>query len=404
MVLKRKIEDEEEENPHHEDDKPEIPHEDEGNWLVSYADMMTLLCGFFIMLFSMAKLDTPKYDSFKQEVVKSFGGTYVSPTKELESATTEVIQELGIKKQAIISSDSQGIQIVFESTVFFDTLSSDVTSQGKQILNKVVESIYERQKKNGKTYHIAVEGHTDSRPIVGGPYPSNWELSAARASRVVRMFLDKGFSPGHLTALAYADTHPLLPARTASGTWDENALAKNRRVVLRILEPGVDGIPFPEDMKAPPHPQIAKGTRPLSATTSPHATPSSPSSVVQAPISPHIPVLASPPVASIEVKNPVRQPASTVTPVQTQKSVNELQFNSRTVQQIPVPPPKTQPSQIARPPAAPPAQARTQGPAPLGIVKARTLNEIIEDGKPAPVTSPVPEGTSHATETTKDKK
>jgi hypothetical protein len=155
-------------------------------------------------------------------------------------------------------------------------------------------------------------------------------------------------------------------------------------------------------MKSAPHPQIAKGAQPLSAPSSPHATPSS--SLIQAPINPHIPVLASPPVASTGIQNPVRQPASNVTPAQTQKPTKEPQSNSKTIQQISVTPSKIQTPQIARPPMTPPAQVRTQGPAPLGIVKARTLNEIIEDGKPAPETPPVPEGTSHGTETKKDKK
>jgi len=220
---------------------------DESNWLVSYADMMTLLCGFFIMLFSMAKMDTPQYDSFKESIVKQFGGEYTSPTKEMAKFATEVIQELGLESTTTIKSDSAGISIVFESTVFFETLSADVSAEGRRILTKLIESIKARQIANAKTYKIVVEGHTDERPIVSGIYPSNWELSGARAARVVRMFLEDGFSSDHLTAIGYADTHPTAVARSPTGVWDEKALAKNRRVVLRILEPKVDAIPYPEE-------------------------------------------------------------------------------------------------------------------------------------------------------------
>lgn len=219
---------------------------DESNWLVSYADMMTLLCGFFIMLFSMAKLDTPKYDSFKQAMVKQFGGEYVSSTKELAKFATQIVNELGMESTTIIKADSNGISIAFESSVFFDTLRADVSPKGKEILEKLIGRIKKRQDETRKDYKVVVEGHTDSRPVIGGNYPSNWELSSARAGRVVRLFIENGFVPNHVTAIGYADTHPQYPDRTPSGQLDEKALSKNRRVVVRILEPGMDAIPYPD--------------------------------------------------------------------------------------------------------------------------------------------------------------
>ena len=95
-------------------------------------------------------------------------------------------------------------------------------------------------------YKVVVEGHTDGRPVVSGPYPSNWELSAARASRVVRLFLDKGYSPKQMTAIGYADTYPEKAERAPAGSFVEESMAKNRRVVIRILQPKVDYIPLPD--------------------------------------------------------------------------------------------------------------------------------------------------------------
>jgi chemotaxis protein MotB len=255
---------------HKHEEHLEHPSDDESGWLVSYADMMTLLCGFFIMLFSMAKMDTPKYDSFREEVSKQFGGEYTSPTKELAKYATQVIQEMGVESPTTVKSDSQGISIVFESTILFPTLSAEMTPEGQKILKKLIDAIALRQKENGKIYHIVVEGHTDGRPVIGGRYPSNWELSGARASRVVRMFLDKNFTANRLTAIGYADTHPQIQGRTPAGTWDDSALTKNRRVVLRILEPGVDAIPFAEDMYTV-HPG---GTPSSLPSSSPSANPS----------------------------------------------------------------------------------------------------------------------------------
>jgi len=224
---------------------------DESNWLVSYADMMTLLCGFFIMLFSMAKMDEPKYESMKQEVSKQFGGEYHAPdSQQMAKFATQVMDEAGLSKEIVIRHDYGGMTVTFQSKLFFDTLGADVSPQGKEILNKLIGLVNQRQEKEGKKYKIVVEGHTDSRPIVSGAYPSNWELSSARASRVVRLFLDKGFAPDHLTAIGYADTRPEVQDRDESGTLVPNALAKNRRVVLRVLEPGTEGIPLPENDKS----------------------------------------------------------------------------------------------------------------------------------------------------------
>jgi chemotaxis protein MotB len=223
---------------------------DESNWLISYADMMTLLCGFFIMLFSMCKLDTPLYDSFKEVLVKQFGGEYSSPTKEMAMYATQIIQELGIESTSTITSDPQGISIVFESTIFFDTLSAVITQQGQWVLNKLIGAILKKSKETAKSYRVIVEGHSDGRPVVSGNYASNWELSGSRAIAVIRLFLEHGFSPDHLAAIAYGDTHPVVPPRDANGLLNEAAMAKNRRVVLRILEPNVDSIPMADGSPA----------------------------------------------------------------------------------------------------------------------------------------------------------
>src|SRR5262249_44262168 len=151
----------------------------------------------------------------------------------LAKTITQLVQEMGIEKETVIKSDVGGVSIAFQSTVFFDTLSADVRPQGKAVLERLIGGVSRRQQKtDAKEYGIIVEGNTDGRPITSGTFPSNWELSGARASRVVRMFLEKGFFPEKLTAIAYADTRPVEPSRTPAGEWNEAALTKNRRVVV----------------------------------------------------------------------------------------------------------------------------------------------------------------------------
>lgn len=218
---------------------------DESNWLVSYADMMTLLCGFFVLLFSMAKMDEPQYEKVQEAMAQTFGGDFKSPTKEMAKFVSQMLQEAGIEQQASIKVEGTGVTVAFESTLFFETLSADVRPEGRAVLQKMVAAMAERQKMEGKQYQIVIEGHTDSRPVLAGAFPSNWELSSSRAARVARYFLEQGFASDHLTAIGYADTRPTAPSRTPSGSYDEAALAKNRRVVLRILDPKADSIPLP---------------------------------------------------------------------------------------------------------------------------------------------------------------
>lgn len=309
-----------EERPKHGDSH------DEGNWLISYADMMTLLCGFFIMLFSMAKLDDPKYDSFKEAVVKHFGGNYATPApKELAKFMTQLLQEMGLAKEMMVRSDSGSAVVTFQSTVFFDTLSASVKPEGKAIIYKLIDTISQHQEREGKQYRIVVEGHTDSRPVVGGSFPSNWELSGSRAASVIRMFLERGYLPANLTAIGYADTRPAYPARKADGSFDEEALGKNRRVVLRILEPRVEAIPYPETAKAmTPYEAASAAREPIPAGEAPtrapaaaEAPPAAPAAPVKADVQPAAPAVTAPPAAP--ATNP---PAAASAPAQPGSAAN----------------------------------------------------------------------------------
>ena len=221
-----------------------MPEEGDGNWLISYADMMTLLCGFFIMMFSMATLEKPKFDKVREEIVKQFKGEYSNPSNDIQKELSNMIQETGLAKETIVTSDETGVNITFESAVFFITGSGDITERGKTILNKITNAIKGAQDKRKLQYNVVVEGHTDQRPITGGIYPSNWELSSARATRIVRYFIEKNFQPNHLLAIGYGDTRPKVLDRAPSGELNEEAMGKNRRVVIRVLHPEIHAIPF----------------------------------------------------------------------------------------------------------------------------------------------------------------
>ncbi len=208
---------------------------DESNWLVSYADMMTLLCGFFIMLFSMATLDEPKFEKVRESLAEQFGGEFHSPSKDLAKWVTQILQETPLKGEADVEQAEGGVAIVFRSQVFFETLSAEVSASGRRVLEELASALREREKFEKKQFRFVIEGHTDARPVLGGGFPTNWELSSARAARVVRVFIDRGFDPARMAAIGYADTRPVAPSRTDQGAWNEASLSQNRRVVVRIF-------------------------------------------------------------------------------------------------------------------------------------------------------------------------
>lgn len=203
----------------------------EGNWIVSYADMMTLLCVFFVLMYSMANPDPKKYEEFKKETVTAMGGKYEQPYQPLVDRLQQVVKEQGLEKVVKIEADETGVSATFQGTVFFDSGKVDLLPGGMTILQQVGEVI----KTEAKGFRIVVEGHTDDVPIVSAVFPSNWELSGARAARVVRMFESQGFDRQLLQAIGYSDTRPLVPNRDAAGQAIAANQAQNRRVILRVI-------------------------------------------------------------------------------------------------------------------------------------------------------------------------
>ena len=270
-----------------QDDSPLHSAHDESNWLVSYADMMTLLCGFFIIMFSLAKIDPPKFDILQEQLAKQTGAPVTSPTKEMGRFVTSLLDQADVKKYATITTEPGEANITFQSTLFFNTLSATLLPEGENALKKIIEHM--KQSEGDRRYNIVVEGHTDSRPITDGPYPSNWELSSARASTVIRLFIAQGYAPERLTAIGYADTRPAKNAEknqdvptsikdSLAATKDSLAamqgisiinkaplasnkdlLAANRRVIIKVLDPRLDAIPM-QKMPIDVPPQTGKNT------------------------------------------------------------------------------------------------------------------------------------------------
>lgn len=234
-------------------------HEEEGDeepWLISYADMMTLLFGFFVLMYVFASAKSGDSEKVREGLAKSFGGTYVPPYDELAEQLAQQAEEHPMVNLIELQQPKDGMEITFRSNLLFDSGSSELKPDVKKTMNMIAKLI----SKNVENAEIFVGGHTDDAPISTSRFPSNWELSTARASSVVREFIDSGYDSKMLIAVGYAETRPAYPNRDEKGIPIKDNREKNRRVVIKVVAPGL--VKQPSNIQKP---DGHKGTPPNAA-------------------------------------------------------------------------------------------------------------------------------------------
>ncbi len=245
--------------------KHEDEHENHERWLVSYADFMTLLFAFFVVMYALSSLNEGKYRIMSDSVVTAFRsiGTQsktpqvvASPiasirpspppqppeAEEARKAKAERVKNMAeeIRKvlaplvadgQVRVTEGAFGITVEINASVLFAPGEALLGADAQRALRAVGQVVA------GAEFPVTVEGHTDVLPIATPMFPSNWELSAVRASSVVRLFVDSGVRPSRLTAAGSADPRPMPDNATADGR------ARTRRATIliesRVAEPAV---------------------------------------------------------------------------------------------------------------------------------------------------------------------
>ena len=237
-------------------------HENLERWLVSYADFMTLLFATFVVLYALSQINVNEFKKVEESLKKAFsaqsmldGGSgvltqgnsivdanaansmidslmmeYISPRYEQESyeKIKKDIDDMSKNEElkgVSATIDERGLVItITDKAILFPSGSAELPNGAEKVLDTIGKLIVEKF----AMHSIKVEGHTDHLPIKG-KYPSNWELSSARASSIVR-YLIKRFQilPDLMSAVGYADTRPVATPK------DANYLAKNRRVEIVV--------------------------------------------------------------------------------------------------------------------------------------------------------------------------
>ncbi len=274
-------------------------HDNDERWLLTYADMITLLMALFMVLFSISSVNISKYRTLQMALKAAFSGDILPGGKSIEQPgasanssrapttidtpaivrlTPNVTSELehvsggqsgsaqsaqasaqsaatsvqvsaaqqeqasfealqrelnayaakhGFAKSVHVAIEQRGLAIrVLTDSLLFSSGSATLESQGQPLLTKIAALL-----NIDHVHPIAVEGNTDDVPITGGAFPSNWELSTARASSVVRFLIAKGVDSQRLSAVGYAEQHPIATNATAAG----RALNRRVEIVLQRL-------------------------------------------------------------------------------------------------------------------------------------------------------------------------
>lgn len=212
-------------------------------WMVTYSDMVTLLLVFFILILSYSTIELEK---FKGAMSSMKGALGVMPEMESSSKkekmniqerlTTkemtlkqkinrleEIIEENQLTESIEIELTASGVHIRLGDNVLFDLGKAEIRPSAYPVLSGIAETV------RGDFREIYVEGHTDNIPIHTPRFPSNWELSSARALSVVRYLHDReGIPAGHLAAVGHGEHRPLVPNDSPINR------ARNRRVEIFI--------------------------------------------------------------------------------------------------------------------------------------------------------------------------
>ena len=210
--------------------------EEREDWLLSYADMITLLLAFFVLLLSISKFDATRAEKVSGGLSKEIGGhDVVQPIDTLKAQAEQQVKALKLDdSQVSVSTDDRGLLLELNGGTFFDPDSATLKPQFLPALTKIGALL---DSPRYTDFQVEVDGHTDDTPVANAQYPSNWELSAARAASVARLFIRQGMVPTRLEVVGYADTRPIAPNRDAQGRPLPANQAINRRVSIHVFRP-----------------------------------------------------------------------------------------------------------------------------------------------------------------------
>jgi chemotaxis protein MotB len=208
-------------------------------WMTTFGDMMTLLLVFFVLLYSFSSMDVEKFQGFISALQNQLGvldgGQTITPNPNIDAGTLgedyaqapqniqQIMRELDnyiesndLGDRVEVENKRKGLVISLTGEILYELGRANIRGQGREVLSMISD--------------IMIEGHTDDLPIRTDEFPSNWELSTARAVNVIKFLIEEtDFDPARLSAAGYSEYRPV------AANDNPNGRAKNRRVEVVIL-------------------------------------------------------------------------------------------------------------------------------------------------------------------------
>lgn len=243
-------------------------HDDHDRWLISYADFITLLFAFFVVMYAISAVSESKYRLLAGSLGTAFGNRATEVTvpqltpaplppeqtqrtlkqqqameeqvhmTEVASTLLDVLAPLVKEGMVRVTQSRRGVSIEINANVLFEPGQAQLEPHSLAVLNAVADTL------KNEPFNIEITGHTDVVPISNSTFASNWELSAVRATSVVRLLVERGLAPARLLAIGREASKPIASNDTSEGR------ARNRRVEMMILSGLPDTV---EEIPVRPH-------------------------------------------------------------------------------------------------------------------------------------------------------
>jgi len=202
------------------------------DWMVTYADAITLLLCFFVVILRIADPSMTDFEEIRMNFMAEFTEEEVeTPFSDIYDAFNSIVDSNQLEQDVAIEETPKGLILEVSSESIFQRDSAEILLRARPVLADLAVELGRFEYDN---YMVEVEGHTDDQETRSPNYDSNWELSTARASHVVEFFIQHGLEKHRLKASGLADAHPKLPNRDSFDNPIAENRAANRRIRIRL--------------------------------------------------------------------------------------------------------------------------------------------------------------------------
>lgn len=198
----------------------------EGNWITSYADIVTLLLVFFMVIASTSKMSQNSFEKMQ----KSLNNDHTLNALNVKKREIDnILKKDGLQEMVEVVEDIDGMNVIVKDNMLFASGSATIDEVNIGRFLPIAKMLGQMDSR----FHFQIEGHTDSLPYTGTKFSSNWELSTERALSVLNIFAENGVASERLSIHGFGPYHPLVKAKNGQELTADQ-MAQNRRVVIKI--------------------------------------------------------------------------------------------------------------------------------------------------------------------------